>query len=290
MVKDKLESRWPGLQVDLLKMVTQGDQIADKPLRTVGGKGLFVKEIEEALLQKKADIAVHSMKDVPFLLPDSLKIGVILEREDPADVLLTNTGAALSELSPRSVVGTSSLRRQLQILGCRSDLEVKILRGNVDTRLRKLRQGEYDAIILALAGLRRLGLHHQLKFETLPFVCAPGQGAIGIEYRAEQTELDHILKFLHHEPTSVCIRAERMILKNLEGGCELPLGAQATIQQDKILLKAFLANPTGSILLEDELEGEGTEPEMLGEKLSQKLFQKGAEKILEEIRSRFERM
>ncbi|MFO1518968.1 MAG: hydroxymethylbilane synthase [bacterium] len=283
LVKSQLESRWPGLDVRLQKITTSGDAILDRPLRSVGGKGLFVKEIEEALLQKRADFAVHSMKDVPADLPEGLKIGVLLKREDSADVLLSRKYASLKTLPAGAVVGTTSLRRKIQLLKLRPDLKVQDLRGNVDTRIRKMEEGAYDAIILAWAGLKRLGRDCEVT-EVLPFIGAPGQGAIGIEYRAEDAELENFLKVLHDEETARRVLAERIILKNLEGGCELPLGAQAFYEEGKLHLKAFLANPSGTVFLEDEVSGDPALAEELGEKLTQLLMAGGAEKVLEEIR------
>jgi hydroxymethylbilane synthase len=283
LVKGELEKHWSGLVVELLKIKTSGDLILDRPLRTVGGKGLFVKEIEEALQKKKADIAVHSMKDVPALLPEGLKVGVILKREDPSDVLISRDSKKMSELKAKSVIGTSSLRRKIQLERMRSDLVVKDLRGNVETRLRKLKNKEYDAIILALAGLKRLGLESEVS-EVLPFICAPGQGAIGIEYPEGDLELEKLLKVLHDDLTEACVKAERVVLKRLEGGCELPLGAQATLISDKLHLKAFIATPDGKKFIQDEVAGDLALAEDLGEKLCEILMSRGAGEIVEEIK------
>jgi len=284
LVKNEMERQWSGLGVELLKIKTSGDLILDRPLRTVGGKGLFVKEIEEALLQGMADFAVHSMKDIPSELPEGLKIGVILKREDPADVLLSQKHASLSQLPRGAIVGTSSLRRKIQLQLLRPDLKVKDLRGNVDTRIRKMREGQFDAVILALAGLRRLGKGSEAG-ERLPFICAPGQGAIGIEFKKDDVELEKLLSVLHDELTAQCVKAERIILRNLEGGCELPVGAQAGLADEKLHLKAFIANPDGTKFIEDEVAGDLELAEDLGEKLTEILMKKGAGEILEEIRS-----
>jgi len=283
LVKGEIERRSPGVVIEILKIKTSGDLILDRPLRTVGGKGLFVKEIEEALLAKKADFAVHSMKDVPSEIPKGLKIGVILKREDPADVLLSKKHSSLCQLPQGAIVGTSSLRRKLQLERLRPDLKVQDLRGNVDTRIKKMNEGLYDAVILAFAGLKRLGRELEAK-EKLPFIGAPGQGAIGIEYREEDVELIRILQPLNDDLTARCVQAERVILKNLEGGCELPLGAEASLVKGRLCLKAFLSDPEGTQFLEDEVEGDPGEACALGESLTEKLMRRGANKILEEIR------
>jgi hydroxymethylbilane synthase len=283
LVANELKRHAPGIIVELLTIKTSGDQILDRPLRTVGGKGLFVKEIEEALLAGSADFAVHSMKDVPSEIPRGLKIGVILKREDPADVFLSKKYSTLAELPSGAVIGTSSLRRKLQLERLRSDLKVEDLRGNVDTRIKKMNEGRYDAIILALAGLKRLGREAEAK-EKLPFISAPGQGAIGIEYRESDAELEKILQTLHDDLTARCVRAERVILKNLEGGCELPVGAEARVVEGQVQLKAFIADPEGKTFIEDEVFGDSRSPEDLGERLTELLMKKGAERILSEIR------
>jgi len=283
LVKGLLENRWPGLQVDLLKLTTQGDQILDRPLRMVGGKGLFVKEIEEALLDGRADLAVHSMKDMPGELPEGLALPVCLEREDARDALVSERYSSLEALPPKAKLGTTSLRRKLQVLALRPELEVLDLRGNVDTRLKKLKSGEYDAIILACAGLKRLGLTENIR-QALPFIGAPGQGAIGIECRTADSEILPLLEPLNHEPTRICVQAERVVLRRLEGGCELPLGAWARLENAKLHLKAFVADPSGKKYLEDEVAGDPILAEDLGEKLSQILLDQGAAAILKSVR------
>jgi hydroxymethylbilane synthase len=283
LVKEGLEAHWSALTVEIRTIKTSGDAILDRPLRTVGGKGLFVKEIEEALIQGKADFAVHSMKDVPSILPEGLKIGVLLEREDPSDVLISEKWNSLSELPPAATVGTGSLRRKVQLQRIRPDLQVRDLRGNVETRIRKMKEGAYDAVILALAGLKRLGRASEVT-ERLAFICAPGQGAIGLEYREADPDIEKLLKVLHDPLTDSCVQAERVILRNLEGGCELPLGAYAWLKEGKLHLKAFISSPGGEKYLEDEVAGDPALAVDLGEKLSEFLFQRGAREILEEIR------
>jgi hydroxymethylbilane synthase len=283
LVKGEIGRHHPGVTVEIMKIKTSGDQILDRPLRTVGGKGLFVKEIEEALLAGAADFAVHSMKDVPSEIPQGLKIGVILKREDPADVLLSKKYKTLDELPSGAIIGTSSLRRKLQLERLRPDLKIHDLRGNVDTRIKKMNEGFYDAIILALAGLMRLGRGSEANGK-LPFIAAPGQGAIGLEYRDDDTDLERLLKILHDDGTALAVNAERVILKHLEGGCELPVGAEANIEGGKMRLRAFLANPTGTPFLEGEVEGIPEEATALGERLTENLMKRGASRILEEIR------
>jgi len=282
LVKSLLQAQWPGLVIELLKIKTSGDQILDKPLREVGGKGLFVKEIEEALLAKKADFAVHSMKDVPAHLPEELEIPVLLKRENPCDVLVSEKYDSLEALPSKAKVGTASLRRKIQLLKKRPDLEVLDLRGNVDTRLQKLQKGAYDAIILARAGLKRLKLLHFVK-QNLPFICAPGQGAIGIECRKEDEENKKLIFPFQDKITFACVLAERIILKRLEGACELPLGAEARFENDKLHLRAFVANLSGAAYLEEEVAGDIILASDLGEKLSDLLLAQGAAEILRSI-------
>ncbi len=282
-VRSLLESRWPGLDVELLKLKTQGDILLDKPLRDVGGKALFVKEIEEALLDKRADIAVHSMKDVPGQIPAGLEIPVILKRENPQDAWVSEKFPSLKNIPQKSKIGTTSLRRKVQLLKQRPDLEVLELRGNVDTRLKKLHEGNFDAIILAAAGLNRLGKSDVIR-ELLPFIWAPGQGAVGIESREEDTDLKKLIQPFADPDTEVCVKAERVVLKRLEGGCQLPVGAQAELENNKIHLKAFVSTPDGQKYLEDHVVGDSVLAEDLGEKLSEILLKQGAAEILDKIR------
>ncbi len=280
LVKNRLEAHWPELSVTLLIKKTSGDLIQDRPLREVGGKGLFVKEIEEALLKGEADFAVHSMKDVPSVLPEGLKIGVMLSREDPSDALISKNGSLLHNLSHGAVVGTGSLRRKLQLTRIRPDLVIQELRGNVDTRLRKLREQKMDAIVLAFAGLKRLGLEKEVT-EKLSLICAPGQGAIGLEYREGDARIEKYLSVLQDDRTFHSVSAERVILKVLEGDCNLPFGAQAFFKgNDEILLKAFVTNSLGSLWIEHEVQGSLKDAEKLGEKLAALLLKDGAREIL----------
>lgn len=281
-IRARLEAMHADLKVELVTFVTQGDKILDTPLAKIGGKGLFVKELEEALLDGRADLAVHSMKDVPMALPEGLTLAVICEREDPLDAFVSNTYHSFAELSYGAKVGTSSLRRKCQILKQRPDLEIIDLRGNVGTRLSKLDAGLYDAIILASAGLKRLGLadriRHTLQLEiSLPAV---GQGALGLECRAaDQAVLDLILPLLHDE-TDICVRAERAFNAYLEGGCQVPIAGYASLNQGQLHIEGRVGSVDGATLLKVELKGTPEQAEQLGETLAQKLLEQGAGDLL----------
>ena len=281
-IRARLEAMHADLKVELVTFVTQGDKILDTPLAKIGGKGLFVKELEEALLDGRADLAVHSMKDVPMALPEGLTLAVICEREDPLDAFVSNTYNSFAELPHGAKVGTSSLRRKCQILKQRPDLEIVDLRGNVGTRLSKLDAGLYDAIILASAGLKRLGLadriRHTLQLEiSLPAV---GQGALGLECRAaDQAVLDLILPLLHDE-TDICVRAERAFNAYLEGGCQVPIAGYASLSQGQLHIEGRVGSVDGATLLKVELKGTPEQAEQLGETLAQKLLEQGAGDLL----------
>lgn len=281
-IRARLEAMHADLKVELVTFVTQGDKILDTPLAKIGGKGLFVKELEEALLDGRADLAVHSMKDVPMALPEGLTLAVICEREDPLDAFVSNTYNSFAELPHGAKVGTSSLRRKCQILKQRPDLEIIDLRGNVGTRLSKLDAGLYDAIILASAGLKRLGLadriRHTLQLEiSLPAV---GQGALGLECRAaDQAVLDLILPLLHDE-TDICVRAERAFNAYLEGGCQVPIAGYASLNQGQLHIEGRVGSVDGATLLKVELKGTPEQAEKLGETLAQKLLEQGAGDLL----------
>ena len=281
-IRARLEAMHADLKVELVTFVTQGDKILDTPLAKIGGKGLFVKELEEALLDGRADLAVHSMKDVPMALPEGLTLAVICEREDPLDAFVSNTYNSFAELPHGAKVGTSSLRRKCQILKQRPDLEIIDLRGNVGTRLSKLDAGLYDAIILASAGLKRLGLadriRHTLQLEiSLPAV---GQGALGLECRAaDQAVLDLILPLLHDE-TDICVRAERAFNAYLEGGCQVPIAGYASFSQGQLHIEGRVGSVDGATLLKVELKGTPEQAEQLGETLAQKLLEQGAGDLL----------
>lgn len=285
-VKAELEARYPQLTVELVPMVSRGDKILDVPLAKVGGKGLFVKELEHALLNQEADIAVHSMKDVPMEFPEGLGLAVICPREDPRDAFVSNRFNALSELPAGSVVGTSSLRRQCQLLAKRPDLTVKFLRGNVNTRLQKLDDGEYDAIILASAGLLRLEMADRIREYIAPEFCLPagGQGAVGIETRVDDRRVLELLAPLSCAATTATVTAERAMNRRLEGGCQVPIGCFAVHQGDNQLwLRGLVGSPDGSLMLEDEIHGPVADAEALGIELAERLLAAGAGDILRAV-------
>ena len=285
-VKQQLELHHPQLEVELLPLTSRGDQLLDIPLNKVGGKGLFVKELEKAMLEGRADIAVHSMKDVPMEFPEGLHLPVICEREDPRDAFVSNHFATIAELPQGAVVGTSSLRRQCQILALRPDLQVKFLRGNVNTRLAKLDAGEYDAIILAAAGLLRLEMRERIAAFIEPEVLLPagGQGAVGIECRRDPA-LEALLAPLHHIPTAQRLQAERALVRRLNGGCQVPIGGYATLDErgEQIHLRGLVGSPCGETMLHNEVHGSVADAEQLGIRLAEQLLQAGADKILAAI-------
>ena len=284
-IRARLEALHANLKVELVTFVTQGDKILDTPLAKIGGKGLFVKELEAALLDGRADLAVHSMKDVPMALPEGLSLAVICEREDPLDAFVSNTYNSFDELPQGAKVGTSSLRRKCQILKQRPDLEIIDLRGNVGTRLSKLDAGNYDAIILASAGLKRLGLAERIRHTLEPVVSLPavGQGALGLECRSQdQTVLDLILPLMHTE-TNACVRAERAFNAYLEGGCQVPIAGYATLENGRIHLEGRVGSVDGQTLLKAQQVGLPEQPEQLGVKLAQDLLAQGAGEILKAL-------
>ncbi len=283
-VRARLEALYPGCRVELLGMTTRGDRILDRTLSKVGGKGLFVKELEAALADGRADLAVHSLKDVPVLMPQGFELTCILERDDPRDAFVSNHYRQLADLPPGAVVGTSSLRRESQIRQHYPHLEVKPLRGNLDTRLARLDRDEFDAIILATVGLRRLGLGERIRsvlpvHESLP---AAGQGALGIEIRADRPELAAWLAPLEHAPSSLCALAERAVSRELGGSCHVPLGAYAECEaeRDEIYLRALVASADGQQVLRAERRGKATEAEELGRAVASELRAAGAEALL----------
>ncbi len=283
-VKKALEGIWPGLRVELEIIKTTGDRIVDVPLAKVGGKGLFVKEIEDALLARTIDLAVHSMKDVPALLPAGLTIGAIPEREDPRDVIVTG-GETLTLLHPGAKVGTSSLRRSSQIRKLRPDLEIQNLRGNIETRLRKLREGMYDAIVLAAAGLHRMGWQDSITayLDPCEFLPAIGQGAVGIEVRGDDMTLRQFLMPLHHPETAVAVEAERSLLKALEGGCQVPIGGYARIIDGNVELSGLVASLDGTEVFRVTRTAPPEDAEVLGRTVAKDLLERGAGRILDEI-------
>lgn len=294
-IKAQLEAGNPGLKVELNKIKTTGDKILDVPLAKVGGKGLFVKEIEEALLERTADLAVHSMKDVPADLPEELHIASITKREDPRDALLAGPKIKSFEDLPQGArIGTTSLRRICQILSKRPDLKIIQLRGNVDTRIRKLDEGEFDAIILAAAGVKRLGKAERIT-QILPqdlSLSAVGQGAVGIECRKGDEFTNSLVKALDHAETSVCVRAERALLRKLEGGCQVPIAAHARLIIKKaksspyLFIEGLVGSVSGDRIIRESIEGPSEEAESLGTALAEDLLLKGAGKILAEVYGR----
>ena len=281
-VKNFLEKKW-GVEVELVKITTTGDKILDSPLAKIGGKGLFVKEIEQALLEGRIDLAVHSLKDVPMIIPEGLTLGAITEREDPFDVLISKEGKKLRELPPSSKVGTSSLRRQVQIKRLRNDLRVEVLRGNVDTRMRKLREGLYDAIILAYAGVKRMGYEREVSEVLDYFIPAVGQGSLAIEIREDDKKIRELIGPLDHFESRVRAECERAFLRRLEGGCQVPIGAYAEVSNGKVLIKGFISDLEGTKFIEGKEEGSIEEAEVVGERLAENLLARGGKEILEEI-------
>ncbi|MDP3296898.1 MAG: hydroxymethylbilane synthase [Thermodesulfovibrionia bacterium] len=315
-VKSEIEKMTPGLKVELNKITTTGDKILDVPLAKVGGKGLFVKEIEEALLRSEADIAVHSMKDVPTDFPKGLHLAVICKREDPRDAFITRTQNTehrtqtikrFKYLPKGAAIGTSSLRRMCQLLNIRPDLKIMHLRGNLDTRLRKLDEGQFDAVILAAAGVKRLGWAERITELLEPEISLPaiGQGAIGIECRIDDKFTNKLIEPLNHPETAVCVRAERAFLKKLEGGCQVPIAAYARLISQKsevrsqksesqhnsslvthhslLIMDGLVGNLSGDTLIKGSIKGSPDDAEKLGIKLAEELFSRGAGEILAEI-------
>ena len=284
-VQARLNELAPALTVTLQRIKTSGDRILDVPLAAIGGKGLFVKEIEEALLREEIDLAVHSMKDVPTILPDGLSILCVPAREDPRDVLVSRDSCSLDQLPKGSRIGTSSLRRQAQLLHCRPDLHIELLRGNLDTRLRKLHNGEYDAIVLAAAGLMRMGWSNKVTEYLPPEVSLPaiGQGALGLEGRRHDRFLQTLVEKLEHRPTRTAVMAERALLKRLEGGCQVPIAAHATVKGDTLIMDGLIASVDGQRLIRDTIQGPASEAQSLGSQLAEKLLAQGGDRILNEI-------
>lgn len=292
-IKSRLEELYPDLTVNLVTMVTKGDKILDVPLAKIGGKGLFVKELEEALYEKRADIAVHSLKDVPMELPDGLTLGAYCERHRPTDAFVSNNYKHINDLPQGARLGTSSLRRQCQIAQFRPNLDIISLRGNVGTRLSKLDNGEYDAIILATSGLMRLGLDERIRHELDTDVSLPavGQGALAIECRADDTAVLALLKPLNHEQSKICVLAERAMNRHLQGGCQVPIAGFATIENDKLVLNGRVGSVDGKILLKathanlltDDHAENALIADNVGIVVAKNLLMQGADKILADI-------
>ncbi|CAK0780757.1 hydroxymethylbilane synthase [Gammaproteobacteria bacterium] len=284
-VASQLRNLYPDLTVALVGMTTRGDRMLETPLATIGGKGLFVKELEQGLQEDRADIAVHSMKDVPVELPTGLHLPVILEREDPRDAWVSARFERLGALSLGARVGTASLRRQCQILAHRSDLALLPLRGNVNTRLKRLDEGRYEGIVLAAAGLIRLGMADRIRHlmpleESLPAI---GQGAIGIECRQGDTRIEALIAPLHHAPTAVCVQAERALNRRLQGGCQVPIAGHAWLVNETLHLHALVGHPQGHPLIRDSRQGSLADAEALGADLGEALLQSGAREILDQL-------
>ena len=287
-IKDKIEQYHPDLQVELVRIKTKGDKILDSPLSKIGGKGLFVKEIEDALLKKDVDLAVHSIKDVPAELPEGLFLPLFPEREDPRDAFLSMDHHRIADMPRGATIGTGSLRRSSQLRHLRPDLNIAPLRGNVDTRIKKMEAGELQAIILASAGLRRLGLSDKIRqiLSSNEFLPAIGQGALGLELRQDDDRIFNLLGFLNHEPTELTVKAERAFLKKLEGGCQVPIGGHGRLEGDNIILDGMVAELDGSRIIRDEIKGSKDQPMDIGYALAEKLLISGADDILKRIYGR----
>jgi len=289
-VKSELEKRYKNLEVEIIKIKTTGDKILDVPLAKVGGKGLFVKEIEEALLEKRIDLAVHSMKDVPTDFPNGLHLAAITEREDPRDAFIISQklkvkSQKFKDLAYGASIGTSSLRRSSQLLNVRPDLKIEQLRGNLNTRLRKLNEGHFDAIILAAAGLKRLGWSERITEYLSPEISLPaiGQGALGIETRIDDKEINELTAFFDHPATSISVRAERALLKKLEGGCQVPIAAYGEVKNNQLKLIGLVASIDGKRIIKDSITGQIDRAEAIGIELAERLLSMGAWDILKEV-------
>ncbi len=284
-VAQRLKTLHPELSVEFVPITTRGDKILDSPLAKIGGKGLFVKELEQGLLQGKADIAVHSMKDVPISLPAGLDLRVILQREDPRDAFVSNTYSTLADLPTNAKIGTSSLRRQCQIRAAYPEFQVLSLRGNVNSRLAKLDRGAYDAILLASAGLKRLGLHHRITAHLSPSQSLPaiGQGAIGVECRVDDQRILKLITPLNHAQTAVCVRAERALNSRLGGGCQVPIAGYAEVVDRQLYLRGLIGYPDGRDVIRSEAFGDYAAPDQLGLKVAEDLLSHGAGAILNSL-------
>ncbi len=284
-IKNLIEAQYPGTTVELVKIITKGDKILDVPLAKVGGKGLFVKELEEAMLSRDADLAVHSMKDVPAELPEELHIGIVTKREDPRDAFLSVKFDSFNDLPQGATVGTSSLRRKSQLAALRPDLVIKDLRGNLDTRIRKLDEGMYDAIILATAGLNRMKWSERISsfFEPEDMLPAVAQGAVGIELRKDNEELLAGLAFLQDEETTIAVDGERAFLQRLEGGCQVPIGCFATVDGGKLTITGLVASIDGKEVIRKQVVGEVADAKTMGVAVAEEILDLGGRRILEEV-------
>ncbi len=284
-VRDALLARHADLEIELVTMTTQGDKILDTPLAKVGGKGLFVKELETGMLEGRADLAVHSMKDVPVAFPEGLGLAAILPREDPRDALISNEYSSIEALPQGARVGTSSLRRQCQLRRLRPDLQVLDLRGNVNTRLAKLDNGDYDAILLAAAGVKRMGWEARISELLAPeqFIPAIGQGAIGIEIRVDDERVRTMIEGLNDDQTAIRLRAERALNEALQGGCQVPIAGYSEISHGVIVLRALVGRPDGSEMVQGVISGRPDDAEELGQVLADDLLSRGARQILDDV-------
>jgi hydroxymethylbilane synthase len=284
---DQIQAQHPELEISLRKISTRGDRILDSPLSRIGGKGLFVKEIEKALIEEEVDLAVHSMKDLPTELPPGLVLAGVLKRDDPRDALVSREGEGLSELKKGAKLGTSSLRRKAQLLHYRPDLQIVDIRGNVETRIRKMKEQDYDGVVVACAALERLGMH-DISFHPIPLqICLPaaGQGAIVLEAREGDLFIGEIAREINDLDTLRCVQAERSLLRYLEGGCQIPIGVHAQIMEGRLILTAMVADLEGKNLIKERIAGNPSDPEEAGQRLALKLLDQGAREILREIRS-----
>ena len=284
-VAARLQAAHPVLQTALVRMTTQGDKILDTPLAKIGGKGLFVKELEQGMLNGTADIAVHSMKDVPVEFPPGLQLGAVLQRHDPRDAMISNRYRRFSEIPPGAKIGTSSLRRQCQIKMHNAEYEIISLRGNVNTRLSKLDAGTYDAIVLAAAGMERLGLQSKISeyLDTSFSLPAIGQGAIGVECRSDDPDVMEILACLNDDDTRICVTAERAMNRTLEGGCQVPIAGFAELNNGVLRLRGLVGRPDGSKIIHSEASGQAADADQIGQRLANELLCLGADKILREL-------
>ncbi len=284
-VKEALAELYPRLEIEMTIIKTSGDKIQDVPLATVGGKGLFVKEIEEALLEKRIDLAVHSLKDMPGELPEGLIIGAVPVREDPRDVLISRDGLHLEEFPAQSKIGTGSLRRQAQILRYRPELKIIPIRGNLDTRIKKIESEGLTGVILAAAGLNRMGLQDKISQYLDLDVCLPavGQGTLALEIREEDLGIRDLIQVIHHSPTALCTAVERSFLTRLQGGCQVPIAGHARLEGQRIILKGLIAGLNGRTIIQDQIESDFSDPTGMGFRLAERLLEKGGQKILEEV-------
>lgn len=284
-IKNLIEAQYPETSVELVKIITKGDKILDVPLAKVGGKGLFVKELEEAMLSREVDMAVHSMKDVPSELPEELHIGVVTKREDPRDAFLSVKYDSFNDLPLGARVGTSSLRRKSQLAALRPDLQIEDLRGNLDTRIRKLDEEMYDAIILATAGLNRMNWSDRITsyFEPADMLPAVAQGAVGIELRKDSEELLAGLAFLQDRDTTIAVEGERAFLHRLEGGCQVPIGCFGMVDGDNLTLVGLVASVDGELVIREQVSGNVADAATMGVSLAEEILDLGGRKILEEV-------